>query len=91
MGWAFKCEQRARQFNHAEMPCLGGLECKPILFQFWDTARKTYAVAQRLLSLLSDKLHADNSEIVFELTEDELSGVLIDIALGEQTGRRIDN
>lgn len=91
VGWAFDYNQRAQQFNHAAMPGLGGLEYKPILFQRWDTARQAYKVEQKLLSLLSDNLHADNSEIVFGLTEDELSAVWVDIVLGEKAGRRIDD
>lgn len=72
VGWAFDFKQRARQFNHAAMPGLGGLEYKPFRFHLWDTARQAYAMEQALLVHLSDRLHADNREIVLGLTDDEL-------------------
>lgn len=91
VGWAFDYKQRARQFNHAAMPSLGSLEYKPILVQLWDTARQAYAVEQKLLSLLSDKLHANNSEIAFGLSEDELSAAWNNVVLGELAPGRIDD
>ncbi len=75
VGWAFDYKQRARQFNHAAMPGPGGLEYKPFLFQFWHTARQAYTVEQTLRSVQSDKLDADNSEMAFGLSKDELSAV----------------
>jgi hypothetical protein len=72
VGWAFDFKLRARQFNHAAMPGLGGLEYKPFRFHLWDTARQAYAMEQALLSHLSDRLHKDNREIVQGLSDDAL-------------------
>ena len=85
---AFDYRQRARKFDHAAMPSLRGLEYKPILIQLCSTARQAYAVEQKLLSLLADKLHADSGEMAFGLTEDELSAVWNIVAIG-QLARRI--
>ncbi|PXW76134.1 hypothetical protein BZA02_11727 [Ruegeria sp. P4] len=75
IGWAFDFKQRARQFNHAALPALGGLEYKPFRFHLWDTARQAYAMEQALLAHLSDRLHRDNNEIVTGLSDDDLDAV----------------
>lgn len=77
VGWAFDFKQRARQFNHAAMPGLGGLEYKPFRFHLRDTARQAYAMEQALLSHLSDRLHPDNREIVQGLSDDALDAAWI--------------
>jgi hypothetical protein len=69
IGWAFDFKQRARQFNHAAMPGLGGLEYKPFRYHLWDTARQAYAMEQALLAKLSGRLHGDNGEIVIGLSD----------------------
>lgn len=75
IGWAFDFKQRARQFNHAALPALGGLEYKPLFFHMWDTARQAFAMEQALLAHLLDRRHPDNSEIVTGLSDDELLNV----------------
>lgn len=77
IGWAFDFKQRARQFNHAALPALGGLEYQPFRFHLWDTARQAYAMEQALLAHLSDRIHCDNREIVTGLSEDDLDAVWI--------------
>ncbi len=77
IGWAFDFKQRARQFNHAAMPDLGGLEYKPFRFHLWDTARQAYAMEQALLAQLSTRLHPDNGEIVHGLSDDDLDALWI--------------
>ncbi len=77
IGWAFDFKQRAKHFNHAAMPGLGGLEYKPFLFHLWDTARQAFAMEQALLSRLSPRLHPDNGEIVLGLSDDELKTLWI--------------
>ncbi|MDX8355680.1 GIY-YIG nuclease family protein [Cognatiyoonia sp. IB215182] len=72
IGWAFDFKQRARQFNHAAMPSLGGLEYKPFLYHLWDTARQAYAMEQALLAKLSDRVHGHNGEIVTDLSDEAL-------------------
>ena len=88
VGWAFSYKERARRFNHAAMPGLGGLEYKPFRFHLWGSARQAYVMERKLLSLLSGRLHADNSEIAFGLSEDELSAAW-SVVLGE-LARRVD-
>jgi len=75
IGWAFDFKKRARQFNHAAMPSLGGLEYKPFLFQLWDTARIAYVMEQKLLETLSDKRHPANNEIVLGVKDGELEAI----------------
>lgn len=77
IGWAFDFKQRARQFNHAAMPGLGGLEYQPFRFHLWDSARQAFKMEQALLSRLSSRLNADNAEIVQDLSEDELHALWI--------------
>lgn len=77
VGWAFDFKQRARQFNHAAMPSLGGLEYKPFLFHLWDTARQAYAMEQALLRNLPDRLHDSNREVVTDLSDEELNTVWV--------------
>lgn len=40
IGWAFDHEARARNFNQAAMPALGGLKYKIVLEHLWDSARQ---------------------------------------------------
>lgn len=77
IGWAFDFRQRARQFNHAAMPGLGGLEYKPFRFHLWDTARQAFTMEQALLAQLSARQHPDNSEIVQGLSDDDLDALWI--------------
>lgn len=72
IGWAFDFKIRARQFNHAAMPGLGGLEYKPFRFHLWDTARQAFLMEQTLLSRLATRQHPENREIVQGLIDDEL-------------------
>jgi len=77
IGWAFDFKQRARQFNHAAMPALGGLEYKPFRFNLWDTARQAYTMEQALLAQLTARQHPDNGEIVQGLSDDDLDALWI--------------
>ena len=72
IGWAFDYQQRARQFNHAAMPELGGLEYKPILYNLSETAREAYAMEQSLLSCFNGQLHPDNREIILGVSRSQL-------------------
>lgn len=83
IGWAFDFKQRARQFNHAAMPGLGGLEYKPFRYQLWDTARQAYAMEQALLTKLSDRLHGDNGEIVIGLSDKALDAAWVAAVSGK--------
>lgn len=64
IGWAFDFKARARQFNQAAMPQLGGLTYKPVLYQLWDTAREAYRMEQHLLASFSGQRHSANHEII---------------------------
>ncbi|EAP81672.1 GIY-YIG nuclease family protein [Sulfitobacter sp. NAS-14.1] len=77
IGWAFDFKQRARQFNHAALPALGGLEYKPFRFQLWDSARQAYKMEQALLAHLSDRRSSDNGEVVTGISDDDLNAVWI--------------
>ena len=83
IGWAFDFKQRARQFNRAAMPSLGGLEYQPFRFHLWDTARQAYAMEQALLAKLSDRLHGENGEIITGLSEKELDAAWVTAISGK--------
>jgi len=83
IGWAFDFKQRAREFNHAAMPGLGGLEYKPFRYHLWDTARQAYAMEQALLAKLSDRLHRDNGEIVIGLSDKALDAAWVAAVSGK--------
>lgn len=72
IGWAFDYGLRARQFNQAAMPEIGGLKYKPVLFHLWDTAQDAYRMEQKMLAGFGHKRHAANHEIVHGVTYDEL-------------------
>jgi hypothetical protein len=72
IGWAFDFKQRARQFNHASMPDLGGLEYVPFRFQLWDSARQAYVMEQALLAHFDSIRHFANNEIVQDVIDDDL-------------------
>ncbi len=72
IGWAFDYKQRARQFNQASMPSLGGVKYTPKLFELWDTARQAYGMEQALLKNFQTKRHRDNHEVVTGITFDML-------------------
>ncbi|WP_145962938.1 GIY-YIG nuclease family protein [Mangrovicoccus ximenensis] len=83
IGWAFDFKQRARQFNRAAMPGLGGLEYKPFRYHLWDTARQAYAMEQALLAKLSERLHDDNREIVTSLSDKALDSAWLAAVSGK--------
>ncbi len=75
IGWAFDYKIRARQFNQAAMPELGGLHYKPALDNLWDTAREAYRMEQRLLGQFESKRHAQNHEIICDVKLEDLTSV----------------
>ena len=72
IGWAFDYQLRARQFNHASMPSLGGVNYEPIRFELWDTVWDAYDMEQALLDRLAKWRHPVNHEIVQGLSDSEL-------------------
>lgn len=72
IGWAFEYRQRARQFNQASMPELGGLAYKECFHQLWDTARLAYFMEQRVLDQFPHHRHRANHEIIVGADEAEL-------------------
>lgn len=78
IGWAFDFKQRARQFNHASMPDLGGLKYSPFRYHLWDTARQAYSMEQTLLAHFTSIRNAANNEIVQSLKDDDLDTVWVD-------------
>jgi hypothetical protein len=72
IGWSFDYAQRARQFNQAALPALGGVRYTPKLFHLWDTARQAFRMEQALLTHFARYRHRDNHEVLHGLTLDEL-------------------
>ena len=64
IGWAFDYERRAKQFNHASLPDLGGLRYDQFFYHLWDTARQAFAMQQRLIRLLEANRHPQNNEVL---------------------------
>lgn len=67
IGWAFDVKVRARQFNQAAMPPIGGLRYEPRLSQEWGTAREAYRVERKLLERFKAKRHPENHEILYDV------------------------
>lgn len=84
VGWAFDFKSRARQFNQAAMPALGGLRYAPNLYYLWDTARQAYRMEQGILAHFNNKRHRDNHELLFEVTEEELQLVWFSLLKSDQ-------
>jgi hypothetical protein len=72
IGWTFDYKQRARQFNQAALPDLGGLRYTPKLFHLWDTARLAYRMEQAILDNFARHRHRDNHEVLNGLKFGEL-------------------
>jgi T5orf172 domain len=72
IGWAFDFKQRARQFNQAALPALGGVSYTPKLFNLWDTARQAFKMEQAILKHFERHRHRDNHEVLHGLNFDEL-------------------
>lgn len=79
IGWAFDYEKRARQFNRAALPNLGGIEYKVFLCHRWDTAKMAYHMEQNILKYLSQKRLSENNEIVTEIKEEEIKKLWCDL------------
>jgi hypothetical protein len=77
IGWAFDYVKRAKQFNHASMPEIGGLKYSPIWFHLWDTAMQAFKAEQHLLETLKGFRHEKNQEIVIGLSEKEMESAFI--------------
>jgi hypothetical protein len=77
IGWSFDYKQRARQFNQAALPALGGVRYTPKLFHLWDTARQAFCMEQALLNRYARHRHSDNHEVLHGLTLDELQAFWI--------------
>jgi hypothetical protein len=79
IGWAFDQNARARQFNQAAMPQLGGISYKPVFEHLWDTARQAYRMEQQLLSQFHGKRHPANHEIVCSVSYDDLMAAWVEL------------
>jgi len=77
IGWAFDYKKRAKQFNHASMPELGGLEYRPVHFHKWGTAKKAFKMEQKILESLNQNRHPKNNEIIIGLSALELEKVWV--------------
>lgn len=82
VGWAFDYIKRARQFNHASMPELGGLEYSTKFFHKWDTAMKAYQMEQKILKVLNKRRDRRNNEVVVGVSAEELESIWISIVIG---------
>jgi hypothetical protein len=78
VGWAFDYKQRARQFNQAALPAIGGVRYTPKLFHLWDTAREAFRMEQALLHRFARHRLRDNHEVLNGVTRDDLHSFWID-------------
>ncbi len=88
IGWAFDFKQRARQFNQAALPALGGLNYKAELFELWDTARQAFRMEQAILDHFERHRHRDNHEVIVGVKYAELQGFWNNYIFEVRTGRR---
>ena len=72
IGWAFDFHARARAFNHASMPEIGGLFYKPVLSRLWDTAMDAFRMEQRVLTQFDENRIAANHEIIQGVDRNDL-------------------
>jgi len=72
IGWAFSIQVRARQFNHAALPELGGIKYVFLMHRLWDTAREAYAMEQNVLRELERFRHSQNHEVVTGIDEHKI-------------------
>ncbi|CAA6605817.1 conserved hypothetical protein [Rhodospirillaceae bacterium LM-1] len=79
IGWAFDFKSRARQFNQAAMPELGGLGYVPIFSHLWDTAFEAYEMEQNILQRFNAQRHPHNHEIVQGITYDRLQSTWLEV------------
>jgi hypothetical protein len=77
IGWAFDVALRARQFNQAAMPELGGLAYRIKLTHLWETAREAFAMEQRLLRFFDDQRHGSNHEVVYDVRGAKLEEIFV--------------
>ena len=64
IGWAVNPKARARQFNLAALPSLGGISYQLVLTHHWSRARDAFRMEQELLGRFNAKRLAENQEIV---------------------------
>lgn len=89
IGWAFDYAQRARQFNQAALPGIGGVRYTPKLFHLCDTARQAFRMEQTLLNHFARHRHRDNHEVLYDLTFDELQAFWIACIWGDTHKNKI--
>lgn len=87
IGWAFDHKQRARQFNRAALPAIGGVKYTPKLYHLWDTARQAFRMEQVILEHFGRHRHRDNHEVLSGLGFDELQACWIEY-VGAGGGKR---
>ena len=77
VGWAFDFKQRARQFNHAAMPGLGGQEYKPSPLP--PLGHRAASLRDGAGATIQPVRSAtpDNGEIITGLSEKELDGAWV--------------
>jgi hypothetical protein len=90
IGWAFDQNARARQFNQAAMPELGGIAYKLVFGHQWDTARQAYRMEQDLLRHFDCKRHPANHEVVCGVAYDDLTAAWVEL-VRLQKGRSVSN
>jgi hypothetical protein len=56
----------------ASLPNLGGLRYTPHLHHRWDTAQRAFRKEQSVLNHFDAKRLAENSEVLFDISEKEL-------------------
>lgn len=72
IGWAFDYKARARQFNQAALPALGGLRYTLAFHHLWDVAMDAFQMEQWLLRRFDALRHPSNREVLSPLNREEL-------------------
>ncbi|OYW67110.1 MAG: hypothetical protein B7Z40_08730 [Bosea sp. 12-68-7] len=83
IGWAFDYKQRARQFNQAAMPDLGGLEYVPFRYHSWNTARLAFNMEQRLLAHFTKHRSRSNHEVIVGVSHRDIEAMWIQGVIGK--------
>ncbi len=79
IGWAFDADARAREFNLASIPALGGLSCEKTLTHLWNTARSEFLMEQLLLRHFNKHRHPGNREVIIGVPYDQLEKSWIEL------------
>jgi hypothetical protein len=84
IGWAFDWKLRARQFNQAAMPDLGGIRYRIVFQQLWATASEAFRMEQTLLRTFEHLRHTQNTEVITPVSQAELQDAWVQYILSRR-------